>query len=96
VSGTASYTVKGAPRFKFRVIDVQCVATAAGGAADTVTVKNGSDAITDAIDLNDSDKVISRAATIDDAFRDIDTTQSLVVATASDAVADVYIYCVRI
>jgi len=39
----------------------------AGGAADTVTVKNGANAITDAIDTNDADKVISRAATIDDA-----------------------------
>lgn len=39
----------------------------AGGAADTVTVKNGATAITDAIDINDADKTISRPTTIDDA-----------------------------
>lgn len=40
----------------------------AGGASATVTVKNGTDAITDAIDINDADKVISLVGTIDDAF----------------------------
>jgi hypothetical protein len=55
-----------------RVIDVTVVKTAGAGAAgNTVQVKNEGNAITDAIDTNDADQVISRAATINDAFHDI-------------------------
>ena len=39
----------------------------AGGAADTVIVKSTAAVITDAIDINDADKVQSRSTTIDDA-----------------------------
>jgi len=39
----------------------------AGGASDTITIKNAGNAITDAIDINVADKTIKRPATIDDA-----------------------------
>jgi hypothetical protein len=103
VSGTASYTVVDSPiPFPFRVVDVVCVATAAGGVGDTITVKNGSTAITNAMDLNVSDKAVVRAGTIDDAEHNIEkglsnvADDTLVVSTASGAVALVYIFCVRI
>ncbi len=40
---------------------------AAGGASDTITVKSGATAITNAMDINVADKVVVRAGTIDDA-----------------------------
>lgn len=56
----------------FEVLDVVVQKRGgAGGAAGTVTVKSTADAITDAIDINDADKVISRAGTIDDAYSTI-------------------------
>jgi hypothetical protein len=94
VSGTASYTLDK-PGFRFRVVDAWCVATAAGGAADTVTVQNGSTAITAAMDLNVADKAVVRNTTVDDAEHVIEKSDSLTIATASGAVALVYILCVR-
>lgn len=81
---------------KSRVVDVWCVATAAGGAADTITVKNGANAITDAIDLNVSDKVIVRAATIDDAQHEIAAGGTLRVSGASGVTAVVYVMVIRV
>jgi hypothetical protein len=53
---------------KFEVLDVIVQKQAgAGGGSDTITVKNGATAITDAVDINIADKVVKRAATIDDA-----------------------------
>ena len=96
VSGsTTAWTVVNPAPFQFRVIDVWCVLTAAGGAADTVRVDNGSNAITDAIDTNDSDAVVSRAATIDDAYATISKGGALNITTASSSAADVFILCVR-
>ena len=47
------------------------------------------------MDLNIADTTIARAATIDDANSFINKGQTLRVTTASGAVADVYIECVR-
>jgi hypothetical protein len=55
-----------------RVIDVVVLKTAAaGGAANTIQVKNGASPITDAISINIADQAIARPTTIDDAFHDI-------------------------
>jgi hypothetical protein len=83
------------PSRKVRVIDAWCVATAAGAAADTITIKNNTTAITDAMDLNIVDKTVARAGTIDDAAWDVDpnasTAQDIVVTGASAAKAIVFI-----
>jgi len=51
-----------------RVIDVHTVkVTGAGGAANTAQLKNTAAPITDAMDLNVADDVVTRAGTIDDA-----------------------------
>lgn len=81
---------------KVRVIDAWCVATAAGGAADTITIKNGATAITDAMDLNVSDKVVVRAGTIDDASHEIAAAGTLRVSGASAATCVVYVLAIRV
>ncbi len=89
-AGTASYTIAHGG-IKVRVLDVWFRNNAAGGSSDTITIKNGSTAITDVMDANKSDLVLTRAATIDGTQRDIAAGGTLVVATASGATADVYI-----
>jgi hypothetical protein len=83
------------PSRKVRVIDVWCVQTAAGAAADTITVKNNTTAITDAMDTNKVDKTITRAGTLDNAAWDVDpnasTPQDIVVAGASATTCIVFI-----
>jgi hypothetical protein len=71
---------------KFEVIDIVVQKRGgAGGAAGTVTVKNAGNAISDAIDINDADKLLSRAASIDDAFSTIDAGGTLRVSIADSA-----------
>jgi hypothetical protein len=53
---------------KTEVTDIVIMKTAgAGGASDTITVKNGATAISNAMDINVADKTIVRAGTLDDA-----------------------------
>jgi len=59
-------------RRKYRVMDVVIYKTGAnGGAANTITVKNGANAITDAISININDNTRAVATTRDDAQYDI-------------------------
>lgn len=81
---------------KVRVLDVWTVQTAAGGAGDTITVKNGATAITDAIDCNKSDQVISRAGTINDASYEIAAAGTLRVTGASAVTCQVYVLAIRV
>ena len=86
---------------RIRVIDVHLVKrSAAGGGAGTIQVKNGANAITDAISIDVGDRVIVAAATIDDATRDISAGGTLRVTrtrTAStDETADVFVECMRV
>lgn len=81
---------------KVRIIDAWCVATAAGGASDTITVKNGATAITNAMDLNVSDNVIVRAGTIDDAQHEIDAAGTLRISGASAVNAIVYVKAIKV
>ena len=81
---------------KTRIIDVVCVATAAGAAADTITVKNGASAITNAIDLNVVDTTVVRAGTIDNAQWEIAAGGTLRVTGASAVNAEVIIYGIRV
>ena len=54
--------------YKTLVLEAWAVKTGgAGGAANTVQVKNGANAITDAMSINIADTTVARAATIDDA-----------------------------
>ena len=83
---------------KTRVTDVHIVKTVAGGASDTVTVKNGATAITDALDLNVADKVIVRAGTIDDAQHEIAAGGTLRVTAvkSTNPACIVYVHGLRV
>jgi hypothetical protein len=84
---------------KIRVIDAWAVKTDAnGGSGDTVTVKNGSSAITDALDLNVSDTAIARAGQIDDANHEIaaDGTLKVTAANNTNNACVVYVLGVRV
>lgn len=61
----------------------------AGGADDTITVKNGATAITDAMSLNVADKTIVRPTTIDDAQMTIAAAGTLRVTRTKVAAANV-------
>jgi hypothetical protein len=84
-AGNFSFT---AP-YKLRVLD--CWALHEGGAgeaSDTVQLKNGATAITDAIDWSGADKVLVRAGEIDDAQRDVADGGTLVVTTVDADTGD--------
>ncbi len=81
---------------KIRVIDVWAVATAAGGASDTIIVKNGATAISSTLDLNVSDKVIARTTTLDDAAWEIAAAGTLRVSGASAVNAEVFVSAIRV
>ncbi len=91
---TSDTTIFDANSPRLQVLNVWCVQRAAGAASDTLSVDDGTTDITDVMDVNKSDKVITRAATIN-------TTKSLLVKGSTLAVtwdvgnsdSDVYILC---
>lgn len=82
---------------KVRVVDVKARAVGgAGGAADTITVKNTASAISDAIDMNVADNITVLAATIDDATAEIAAGGILRITGASAVNAQVYVTAIRV
>jgi hypothetical protein len=82
---------------KIRVVDAHLVKTGgAGGASDTIQVKNGANAISDAIDINVADQKIKRADTIDDANWEVAAAGTLRVtrtkASAANVACTVYVH----
>lgn len=71
--------------FKLRVLNVQTILKGAGVASCTLQVKNGADAITDAIDISTGDKTKNWALTIDDAYWDVAAGGTLRITTATGA-----------
>ncbi len=75
---------------KIRVIDVWLVKTgAAGGASDTIQVKETANNITDAMSIDVADQTIVRAATIDDAEWEIPAAGTLRVTRTKISAANV-------
>ena len=86
---------------KVRVINAWLVKTTAnGGGAGTIQIKNGTDAITDAMSINVNDGVITRAASIDDAYHEIAAGGTLRVTRTRTASTDetciVYVEALRV
>lgn len=85
---------------KTRVIEAWAVKTGAnGGGANTVQVKNGSTAITDAMSININNTLIVRAASIDDAQHEIAAGGTLRVTrtkAAGNAACIVYVLGIRV
>jgi len=80
---------------KTRVIDVLVVKTGAnGGGANSVQIKNGANAISNAISTNINDTTIARATSIDDAQHEIaagGTLRCAVVKAAGNSACEVYV-----
>lgn len=86
---------------KTRVTDAWLVKrAAAGGGAGTIQVKNGTNAITDAISININDQAIARAASIDDAYHEIAAAGTLRItrtrSASTDETCTVYVLGVRV
>lgn len=86
IPGTSSTTaVVSSMPFPCKVVGFKVINTAAGASATTFTLQNGTDAITDAVDVYDSgtkDTYIHSASTIDDAHYALDTGDTLNVAVS--------------
>lgn len=75
-----------------KVVRVWGFMTGAGGAGDTVVVKNGSTAITETIDLSAlADKEVFQATSLDDAQWLVSKDGSITVTSASDALTELFI-----
>lgn len=86
---------------KTRICEAWLVKTAAaGGGAGTVQLKNGANAITDAMDINITDQAITRATTIDDAQHEIAAAGTLRITRtrtgSTDESCTVYVLAVRV
>lgn len=81
-AGTADWTLPAG--VKIRIVDVAVVRTAGTGAGpDTLQVRTGAGAaISDAIDINDADTIISRASTLNDATWEIAGGGTVRIVTA--------------
>lgn len=96
VAGTATYRIydNNAPK-RFRVIYATGVMTGAGAAADTVVLNDGTNSITDTVDLSTlGDTAVFDFADINDLYHQVSKGGSLRVVTASDALCIVYIHCI--
>lgn len=82
--------------FSYRVIRVWYVMTGAGGGSDTAKITDGTNDITDTLDVSSaSDKDIKVAAQIDDEYHDVTGGLSLTLVVASSATCIAYIECLR-
>ncbi len=82
---------------KFEIIDVWCINNGGATGATTITIKNGSDSVTDAIDVNVADKTIVRAGTIDDTYTTLMPGGTISATSSSGtADADVYVLLMRV
>jgi hypothetical protein len=87
--------------YKTRILDVLVIKTvAAGGASDTITVKNAGNAISNAISINIADQTTARATTIDDANYEIAAGGTLRVTrtkvSGNNVACEVVIYGIRV
>lgn len=84
---------------KIRVIDAHLVLRGAGVSSTTLTVKNGSTAISNAMAASGSDQALVRATTLDDASWEVAAAGTLRVTSATGATqpaATVYVTAVRV
>lgn len=96
--GNASTDISIEAPCALRIIDAYCIALANGGAGDTVQIKKGSDAVTDAMDLSGADKAIVRATTIDNDFNEFAVGATITVdpTDVTDPSSQVYVVCIAL
>ena len=92
VAGTTDYTLIEALLKDCRIVRVWAIMTGAGGADDTLKVTDGTNDITDTVDLSSlGDTDLFDVGELDDAYTDIAKGGSIAVTTASDALCRVYV-----
>ena len=94
-STNSTYNVysSNSPR-RLEVIYATGTMTGAGAAADTVVINNGSNAITDTLDVSSlADTDVFDFTKISDTYYRVNKGGSLSVVTASAALCVVYIHC---
>ncbi len=97
VAGTSSYKPFLGWQDKVRILWVHGVMTGAGAASDTVKVGDGTNDITDTVDLSAlTDKDVFEVGTYDDAYYTVTEAEDITVTTASDATCELYIWVCRI
>jgi len=85
------------PPFKIEIINAWGVMTAAGGALDTVVIKNGSTAVTNTADVSTlADKDIFDFSSLNDDKYQLTVNDELSVVTVSGAPCMVYILFMRV
>ena len=91
LSGNGDHVVGGPPGRRFEVLDCWFVATNSVGAA--LTVKNGSDNISDAMSKSTTPNTLTRAGAVEQANADIVKGSDLVAsfASAGDPSARLYV-----
>jgi hypothetical protein len=81
--------------FKYRIVKAWSVAMSSDGG--TWQVKNGANAVTEAVTVTGTDKTVNNAGTIDDTYHEVVAGGSLSVAgDGANADVIVYIECIRI
>lgn len=98
VAATSSYDVySGNAPFKFRIIDWWIVMIGAGASSDTAKLTDGTNDITDAVDVSSAARyAIVAGGEIDDAYHEIAKNGTLNVTTASGALCIVYALCMKV
>lgn len=84
--------------YKVKVLDVYAMKTTAnGGSGDTVTLKNGSTAISNAMSLNINDQLLARATSINDAQQVVAAGGTLRVTAAkvTNCACSVFVTCIK-
>lgn len=95
-AGTTEYRIwdKSCPR-SCRIVDAWGVMTGAGGAGDTVKITDGTNDISDTVDLSSlGDNDLFAIGELDDAYVDLAEGGSLQVEAASDALVRLYVMVV--
>lgn len=94
VAGTSAYTLVNSLWRRVRVINAWGYMTGAGAATDDVTITDGTNDITDTVDLSglgDTDRY--DFGEIDDAFNVVSKDGSIQATTTSDALTRIFVMC---
>lgn len=98
-AGTSTYSLQVGHRHRLgdmRVIKAWGIMTGAGAAADTVKLTDGTNDITNTVDVSALADKAYFDFNIDDAYYKLQKDDTLKVVTASDALCEVYVMVVRV
>jgi len=92
VAATSAYTLVESLPYDCRIIRAWGIMTGAGAASDTVKVTDGTNDISDTVDLSSAgDTDLFDVGELDDAYTDIAKGGKIAVTTASGALCRIYV-----